>query len=59
VCANHRWTDELQRIAGSYGLDLNREDLASFRGLMDGVLIPIGDVIGDDTRAAGAVGVGE
>ena len=30
--------DELQRIAGSYGLDLNREDLASFRGLMDGVL---------------------
>jgi amidase len=30
--------DELQRIATSYGLDLSREDLASFRGLMDGVL---------------------
>ena len=30
--------DELQRIASSYGLDLSREDLASFRGLMDGVL---------------------
>jgi amidase len=29
--------DELQRIARLYGLDLNREDLASFRGLMDGV----------------------
>jgi amidase len=30
--------DELQRIARSYDLDLSREDLASFRGLMDGVL---------------------
>jgi amidase len=30
--------DELQRIATSYGLDLSREDLVSFRGLMDGVL---------------------
>jgi amidase len=30
--------DELQRIARSYDLDLTREDLASFRGLMDGVL---------------------
>jgi amidase len=30
--------DELERIANSYGLDLSREDLASFRGLMDGVL---------------------
>src|ERR1700730_3479292 len=30
--------DELQRIARSYGLDLSREDSASFRGLMDGVL---------------------
>src|SRR6516225_5059579 len=30
--------DELERIAKSYGLDLSREDLASFRNLMDGVL---------------------
>jgi amidase len=30
--------DELQRISRSYGLDLSSEDLASFRGLMDGVL---------------------
>ncbi|MBI3029535.1 MAG: amidase [Candidatus Rokubacteria bacterium] len=29
---------ELERIARSYGLDLSREDLASFRNLMDGVL---------------------
>lgn len=30
--------NELQRIAKSYGLDMSAEDLASFRGLMDGVL---------------------
>src|SRR5438309_10040140 len=29
---------ELERIAKSYNLDLNREDLTSFRNLMDGVL---------------------
>ena len=30
--------DELQRIGRAYGLELSREDLTSFRGLMDGVL---------------------
>src|SRR6059036_2178674 len=29
---------ELERIAGSYGLELSQDDLASFRNLMDGVL---------------------
>jgi hypothetical protein len=29
---------ELERIAKSYNLDLSRDDLTSFRNLMDGVL---------------------
>jgi amidase len=29
---------ELKRIAGAYGLELNQDDLTSFRNLMDGVL---------------------